>query len=336
MHELRKDPLTGRWVVVLDYSLSPDDYGVPEGEPSEGQCALCEGRESELPPETASVRREGTQPNGPGWWARAVPAPRAFLCEEGGLGRKGLGMYDRMNGIGVHEVLVETPEHARRPEDAGAQQLRRVIELYRMRMESMEKDAMRRYALLCKNSGSLAGSAYSHPHSVLLATPVIPQHIKGELDGAKQYYTYKERCIFCDLMQEETRSGERMIAETGHFVAFCPYAPRVPFEFWIMPKAHSCAFQEAGPGELDDLSGILTSVIRKLRAVLRDPPYSLVIHNAPNRVPRRDHWHTLGDDFHWHMEVRPALRPAPVSESCSDFHVLTTSPEDAAKYIREA
>lgn len=336
MHELRKDPLTGRWVVVLDSSSGPDDYRAPAEEQTEGECALCEGKEGELPPETASVRQEGTQPNGPGWWARAIPAPGPVIHGEGSLGRRGIGMYDRMNSIGAHEILVETPEHGRRPEDAGAEQVRRVIELYRMRVDSMEQDAMKRYALICKNSGSGAGAAYSHPHSLLIATPVIPQHIKGELDGAKQYYAYKERCIFCDIMEEELRSGARTIAETGHFIAFCPYAPRSPFEFWIMPKAHRCAFQEAAPEELDDLSGMLTSLMKKLRSVLREPPYSLVIHTAPNRIPRRDHWHTLGDDFHWHMEVLPVVRLTSRGVSCPDLNVLTTSPEDAAKYMREA
>lgn len=336
MHELRKDPLSGRWVVVLDYSLGPEDYETPREETRQEGCVLCPGREGELPSETAAVRPEGSAPGGPGWWARTVPSPRPVLHGEGGLGRKGVGMYDRMNSVGVHELIVESPEHGRQPEDLGSEQMRRVLELYRMRIASIERDATVRYVLVCKNSGRQAGSAFAHPHAVVVATPVIPQHIKEELDGAKQYFAYKERCIFCDILEEELRSGARVIAETEGMVAFCPYAPRFPFEFWIMPRAHRCAFHDMSDEELDDLSEVLTAVRRKMRAALKEPPFNCVIHTAPNRVPRKDHWHTLGEDFHWHMEVVPVLyRPRGI-ESGAELPVLTTSPEDAAKYIREA
>jgi UDPglucose--hexose-1-phosphate uridylyltransferase len=330
MHELRKDPLLGRWVAVMSESKSPDDYRSPIEETKEASCVLCPGRERETPPEIASVREGGK------WWTRVIPNFRPILHVEGDLGRKGLGMYDKMNSVGANEIIIDSPEHNRQPEDIGVEQVRRIVSLYRDRVADLEKDQRLRYILIFKNSGKGAGAAYGHPHSEVMATPIIPKLIKEELDGAKQYYEYKERCIFCDIMREEMRVGDRVVFETKEFFAFSPFAPKFPFESWILPKRHGCAFQDITDGETEDLSLMLLTVLKKMRRILGDAPYNYVIHTAPNRIPRRNHWHTLGDDFHWHIEIMPRLFMMSGFEWGSDFYVLTTSPEDAAKYLREA
>ncbi|HWR59099.1 MAG TPA: HIT domain-containing protein [Thermodesulfovibrionales bacterium] len=330
MHELRKDPLLSRWVAVTSGSKSPDDYPVHPDNTEDGSCVLCSGREKETPFEIEAAR-EGNK-----WWARVVPNFKPILQVEGDLGRRGIGMYDRMNSVGANEIIIESPDHKKLPEDIGAEQMSRIIRIYRNRVADLEKDGRLRYILIYKNSGKEAGELCSHPHSEVMATPVIPKLIKEELDGAKQYYAYKERCIFCDMMREEFRIGDRLISETRDFVSFCPFAPKFPFEFWILPKRHGCAFQDIGDGEIGDLGHMLTTVLKKMRRVLKNSPYNYVIHTAPNRIPRRNHWHTLGDDFHWHIEVIPRLIRTSGFELGSDFYVLTTSPEDAAKYLREA
>jgi UDPglucose--hexose-1-phosphate uridylyltransferase len=168
-----------------------------------------------------------------------------------------------------------------------------------------------------------------------MATPVIPKTVKDELDNAKQYFAYKERCVFCDIINEELRVGERVILESRHFVAFCPYAPQFPFEVWIVPKRHSCAFHEILPEETEDMGHILMSVLKKLRKVFHDPPFNYFIHTAPNMVPRRNHWHTLGEDYHWHLEIMPRLITTSGFEWGSGFYILPTSPENASKHLRE-
>jgi UDPglucose--hexose-1-phosphate uridylyltransferase len=330
VHELRKDPLLNRWVAVMSDSMSPDDYGVFADNSEETSCVLCAGREKEAPPEIASAR-EGNK-----WWARVIPSIRPILRVEGDLGRRGVGMYDKMNGVGANEIIVDSPQHDKVPEDIGAEQVLRIIRIYRDRVADLEKDGRLRYILIFKNSGKGSGALYSHPHSEVMATPIIPKLIKEELDCAKQYYAYKERCIFCDIAREELTVGERIISETGEFIAFSPFAPKFPFEFWILPKSHNCAFQDIGDVEMADLSLMLSTVLKKMRRVLKNAPYNYVIHTAPNRIPRRNHWHTLGDDFHWHIEIIPRLLRTSGFERGSDFYVLTTSPEDAAKYLREA
>ncbi len=330
MHELRKDPLLGRWVAVMSDSKSPSDYVCLPENTQESSCILCPGRERETPPEIASVR------DGSRWWTRVIPNFKPVLHVEGDLGRKGVGMYDKMNSVGANEIIIDSPEHAKGPEDIGVEQVRRILRMYRDRVADLEKDERLRYVLIFKNSGRGAGATFSHPHSEIMATPVIPKLIKEELDGAKQYYAYKERCIFCDILREESRVGDRVIFETRDFFSFSPFAPKFSFESWILPKRHSCAFQETGEAELEDLSLMLLTVLKKMRGILGDSPYNYVIHTAPNRIPRRNHWHTLGDDFHWHIEIIPRLLMISGFEWGSDFYVLTTSPEDAAKYLREA
>jgi len=332
MHELRKDILLGRWVEVLSESLAPSDYALTHNNtPSEGNCMFCPGREHEIPPEIASIRKPGGQP----WWVRAVPSHNPMFQIEGDLGRRGVGIYDRMNNIGANEILIESPEHNTRPEDMGVDQMVRVIRLYRDRNADLEKDSRLRYILIYKDSGRDAGAVFTHPVSFLMATPVIPKTVKDELDNAKQYFAYKERCVFCDIITQELQIGDRVILETKYFVAFCPYAAQFPFETWIIPKRHSCAFHEIIPEEIEDMGYVLMSVLKKLRKIFIDPPFNYFIHTAPNMVPRRNHWHTLGEDYHWHLEIMPRLIRTSGFEWGSGFYILPTSPEHAAKYLRE-
>jgi UDPglucose--hexose-1-phosphate uridylyltransferase len=330
MHELRKDPLLGRWVAVTSNSMAPDEYDIPSENEQGAPCVLCPGHEMKAPREISAVREGGK------WLSRVIPNFQPVLQIEGELGRRGIGMYDTMNSIGANELIVESPDHTGRPEDLGPEQVLRVLQLYRDRVADLEKDARLRSILVFKNSGRSAGAAFTHPHSEIVATPVIPKQIKEELDGAKQYYSYKERCIFCDIIREELRTGDRVISETREFLVFTLFAAKFPFEFWIVPKRHHCAFQEITPAEMEDLSLTLSSALRKMRKVMKDPPFNYVIHTAPNRIPRRNHWHTLGDDFHWHIEIMPRLLTTSGLEWGSGFYVLTTSPEDAANYLREA
>jgi UDPglucose--hexose-1-phosphate uridylyltransferase len=336
MHELRKDILLGRWVAVLSESMAPSEYNLsPNNLKDDKNCILCPGRESEIPSEITSIRKPGTNPDTPGWLVKAIPSLDPVFQKEGDLGRKGLGLYDKMNSVGANEILIESPEHTKRPEDIGPEHMAKVITLYKNRLVDLQEDSRVRYILIYKNSGKDAGEIFSHPISFLIATPVIPKKVKDELDSAKQYYSYKERCIFCDIIREELRVGERIILETKHFIAFCPYAAKFPFESWIIPKKHSCSFNEIDSEEIDDMGRIFTSLLRKLRTVLSEPPFNYFLHSAPNMIPRKDYWHTLGEDYHWHLEIIPRLRRISGFEWGSGFYILQTSPENAAKYLRE-
>jgi UDPglucose--hexose-1-phosphate uridylyltransferase len=283
-----------------------------------------------------SIRKEITMPNTPGWWVRAIPSFDPLFKVEGNLDRRGVGLYDRMNSVGANEMLIESPEHAVRPEDMGFDQMVRVIRLYRDRITDLNRDLRLRYTLISKNSRLDPWMTFSHPVSSLVATPVIPKKIKDELENARQYYDYKERCIFCDILREELKVGDRIILETKNFLCFCPYASSFPFESWIIPKKHNCDFQDISCEEIEDMGFVLMSILKKLRAVFKgETPLSYFLHTAPNRMPRRNHWHTLGDDYHWHLEIVPRLIRRSGFELGSGLFILTTSPEKAAKFLRE-
>ncbi len=334
-HELRKDPLLGRWVAVLNDSLLPSEYVLPSDEEREKRCIFCPGREEETPPEIMSISSCGDDRTGRQWWTRVIPSLDPVFQVEGELGRKGEGMYDRMNGIGANEIIIESPEHFVNPEDMGFEQMARVLTTYRDRMVDLDRDPRFRYTFIYKNEGREAGAKFSHPISHLASTPIIPKRVKEELDGAKRYFAYKDRCVFCDIINEETRAGSRVVLETEKFLAFCPYASKFPFETWIMPKKHNCAFQDIKPDEIEDMAGIFSIILKKLRVSFAVPSYNYYIHSAPNRIPRKDHWHTLGEDFHWHLEIMPRLLRTSGFEWGSGLYVLPTSPELAAKHLKE-
>ncbi len=327
MNQLRREPLLGRWVAVLENSLRPEEYAYPSATAS-GPCKICEQGSGA---EEIEVVRDSSG----NWIAKVVRDSISVFTPHGDLGRKGKGMYDLMNSYGETEMVIESPEHGLAPEDMGRDQMEVIIDLFLRRIRELEKDERIRYVMVHKNCGVPSGDTCGHPHSFITATPVIPMRVKAELDGAKHYYGYKERCIFCDIMREEIRLSERVVMDTEHYLAFCPFSARFPFEFWILPKRHNCSFKEITEEEKKDLATVMTVMLRKLRKVLNNPPYNYVLHTAPSRIPRMEHWHTLGEDFHWHIEVMPRIKRLTGFELGSGMYILSTSPEDASKYLKE-
>lgn len=337
MYELRKDPILGRWVIVAKTPLtSLSNYIVEREKPDDLlTCSFCGGKEADTLPEIMAIRETGSKPNRPGWFTRVIPHFNPLLQIEGELNRQGVGMYDKMDGIGANEIIIESPEHSITLADMDIQQVTRVLLTYKERILDLENDVRLRYILISKSYGRAAGALYSHPYSYLIATPIIPKRIKEELEGAKLYYNLKERCIFCDIMREEERMNTRVILENRSCVAFCPFASVFPFEMWIIPRRHSCAFQESEKRELEDLGITILTLLSKMKKLFEDPPYNLILHTAPNRMPRRDHWRTLNEDFHWHIEIIPRLGGVAGFEWSSGFYILNTSPEEGAKYLKE-
>jgi UDPglucose--hexose-1-phosphate uridylyltransferase len=338
MSRLRKDPIVGRWIIIsTERSKKPQDYHIeePEDDVTPAECPFCGGNESKTPPEIASFRAEKTLPNKEGWWVRVIPSKFPVLHVEGSLEREGSGIYDWMNGIGAHEIIIETPEHAQRLEELPESQVEKILWSYRDRILDLERDERLRYVLIVKNQGLAAGSALNHTHSQIIATPVIPKLVKEKLDGAKSYYDYKERCIFCDMIRQELADAVRVVDETRHFIVFTPFAPRFPFEVWIYPKKHSCAYADISKEEIMDFSRTLRNTLQRIGKALDSPPYNYILYTAPNRVPRSGYWHTLSDDFHWHMEIMPRLTRVAGFEWGSGFYINPTPPEEAAKYLRD-
>ena len=330
MPELRKDPVVGRWVIIsTERARRPSDFSIQPVQAQGGPCVFCPHNESKTPPEILAARSPDSDANGPGWSLRVVPNKFPALRIEGELEPSGEGLYDRMNGVGAHEVVIETPDHAATlatlPPDAVAD----VLLAFRERMVDLKKDPRFAYILVFKNHGAAAGASLEHPHSQLIATPIIPIMVSEELKGAAEYYGMKERCVWCDVVRQERRSRRRVIVETNGFVALAPFAPRFPFETWIMPTRHRSAFEESGVDDLRGLAELLGLFLRRMDRVLQRPPYNFMLHTAPLRDGPLDH-------FHWHLEIIPKLTNVAGYEWGSGFFINPTPPEDAAAALRES
>jgi UDPglucose--hexose-1-phosphate uridylyltransferase len=330
--ELRKDPITGRWVIIsTDRGKRPSDF-VRESVQIKGTgfCPFCYGNEAKTPPEILAYGRNG---NGgrdtPGWTVRVVPNKFPALGIEGDLGREGEGLFDRMNGIGAHEVIIETPDHQSTLAGLSDKAVEQVLGAYRDRMLDLKNDKRFRYVLLFKNHGEAAGASLEHTHSQLIALPIVPKRVREEVDNGKRYYQEKERCIFCDMIRQEVETASRVILENDHFIALSPYAPRFPFETWILPRQHSSAFENQPSPVYASLARLLRDFLGRLDAVLSHPAYNYVIHTSPIGEEVNEH-------YHWHFEMMPKLTKVAGFEWGTGFYINPTPPEEAARFLREA
>ncbi|MBV9745300.1 MAG: galactose-1-phosphate uridylyltransferase [Acidobacteriia bacterium] len=329
MPELRKDPITGRWVAIAtDRAKRPGDFiRQPVPPATQKICPFDYGNEHKTASEIVAYRNSGGRDQ-PGWRVRVVPAKFPILGIEGDLNRQGEGMYDKMNGIGANEVIIETPEHTATLGDLPEKQIEEVLWAYKERVSDLKRDGRFRYILLFRNYGEAAGATLEHPHSQLVALPVVPRRVQDEVEGAKQYYDFKERCIFCDIIREENRVGTRLVTETERFTVIIPYAARFPFETWILPKRHQSHFEDEDAPTLANLARMLRGTIRKLEKVLERPAYNFLLHSAPVQERPLPY-------YHWHLEIVPKLTRVTGFEWGSGFYLNPTPPEESARFLRE-
>lgn len=330
MPELRKDPVLGRWVIIsTERAKRPKDFKVaPEAKLiSPKECPFCPGNESATPPEVFAYRDNNSQPNEQGWTLRVIPNKFPALRIEGEIDRRGEGIYDRMNGIGAHEVIIETPDHSVDLADLELTAFEKVIYAYRQRIIDLQRDKRLRYVMIFKNFGAAAGASLEHSHSQLIAMPVIPKRVMEEMDGAKRYYEYRERCIFCDIVVQETKSRKRLISENNSFIMICPFAPRFPFETWIVPRTHISNFEDSTEQQLRDLASILKDGLSRVKKALTTPPYNYIIHTTPITL--------RGIEFyHYHLEIIPVLTHVAGFEWGTGFYINPTAPEESASYLK--
>ncbi len=328
--ELRKDPVIGRWVIVAGArGHRPNPFrkytaAIKSTQP----CPFCPGSGETTPPEILVNRRQGEGPGGASWEVRVVPNRYPALRIEGGLDKQGEGLYDRMRGVGAHEIVIESAVHDSDPPRYSVQQMTDVISAYRDRMTDLTRDTRFRYVLVFKNHGAPAGASLEHPHSQIIALPIVPARMELELDGSGRYFDYRGRCIWCDMLAQEIADTRRLVAQNADFVAFAPFASRFPFEVSILPRTHDAFFWTLTGHQMASLAEILQDVLRRLKLALSDPPYNYMIHTAP---PGYQH----PDRYHWQVEVIPKLTEVAGFEWGSGFYINPMPPEEAAHHLRE-
>lgn len=329
MPELRKDPILGRWIIISkERGKRPTDFIVERNASKGGFCPLCPGNENTTPPEVLAYGRSNPNPNTPGWSLRVVPNKYPALVIEGNLDKEGEGLYDKMNGIGAHEVIIESPNHDEAFTYLPHDRMQQVFLAFRDRLNDLSKDPRFRYVMIFKNFGQAAGASLEHSHSQLVALPILPRMIVSELEGSQSYFRYKERCIFCDIIRQELNQDVRIVCQNEHFITITPYAPRSPFEMWLLPKRHSSSYTSLDEQAFASLTRLFSETMRRLDRCLPDVPYNFVLHTSPLQSTPLEH-------FHWHFEIMPKLTSIAGFEWGSGFYINPTPPEDAATYLRE-
>jgi UDPglucose--hexose-1-phosphate uridylyltransferase len=329
MPELRKDPIVGRWVIIAPERLTrPQTLADGSDVGPESFDPFLEGNEHATPHEILAYREPGTAPNGPGWRVRVVPNKFPALKVEGELGNRGEGMYDVVNGVGAHEVIIECPHRETNLGRLSVDNIREVLWVYRDRLVDLKRDNRLVHGLIFKNKGTLAGASLDHSHSQLIVNPIIPITIQEEMQGAERYFRYRGRSIFTDMLTQEKQSGARIVIDSPNFVVMCPFASRFPFETWIIPKHHESHYENMPRQGIEEMGAILKQTLRKLEVALDDPPYNYVIHTAPFDSQEVAH-------YCWHLEIFPRLTRVAGFEWGSGFYINPTPPEEAARVLRE-
>lgn len=316
MPEIRKDPVFGRWVIIAsDRSLRPNEF---RSSAEVHSCPFCAGNEELTPPAIYSLPGEGGS-----WRLRVVRNKYPALVSEGVTGSSRDGIYDKMDGMGFHEVVIETPDHSRRLDEMPVESIADVVKTFSLRVKDIKKDPRIKYVMIFKNHGRNAGASLLHPHSQIIAMPMAPLRVMQEIDGAADYHRERGTCVFCDIVKEESAFKRRVVADNRSFLAVTPYASRFSFETWILPKRHTSHFEAMPDGDALDLAGVLKTTLAKLNASLPDLSYNLIVHTMPVQEPEAAH-------YHWHIEIMPKLTHVAGFEWGTGFYINTVSPEDAA------
>lgn len=326
--ELRKDPITRSWVITGD--------DIPESAPRpDPVCRFC-------PTSTAPVQQTAILQgqSGTPWSARAVVHPNPLYRIEGDPSRRGDGLYDRMRPVGAHEVLIENPRHDGHMWNATDAEIAQGLLLIAQRIQDLKRDGRFKYMSVFKNYGTAAGQEFEHPNFQLTATTFVPRRVLYELRASREYFLSKERCVFCDIVNQETQQNLRVLEAQGDFLALCPYAPRVPYETWILPKVHDSAFERFAlnrPNSMRDLGALLRRTLQRIRTI--SEAFHLVLHTSPNtqhQSATMGYWKTIDEDYHWHIEILPILSSKAKSYTFKEVYYSPVSSETAVKRLREA
>jgi len=340
MPELRQNPISKDWVIIApERRKRPDQFrhhtvqkkiSTPDRE-EKAQCPFCPGNEEICGKAVLAYHEEPGEDAQPKWTLRVVQNKFPALVEGIETSRitEGAGnFFIKMNGVGYHEVVIEHPEHFQTIATMPCQSVESIISSYIERYQALIQKPTVELITIFRNSGPGAGTSLRHPHSQIIASPIIPIHIRHMVEEAVRYFDTTGRCIYCTMIEQEKISGKRIISETDHFIAFAPFFSRSPFETWILPKKHRASFAKICPNEKKDLARVLIDMLQRLYHGLDDPDYNYMIHSAPYQEDPADY-------YHWHLQILPKLYKVAGFELGSGIYLNSASPEENAKYLQE-
>ncbi|MFA6431093.1 MAG: galactose-1-phosphate uridylyltransferase [Candidatus Margulisiibacteriota bacterium] len=336
MPELRQNPATRDWVVIAtERAKRPEQFTTGKSISQEAlieneeTCPFCLGNESKTPPEILSYRPAGTEPNTPGWWLRIIPNMYPALVIDGKAQRRKIEDYFlSMNGIGNHEVLIESPNHSQTIATMEQRQVEEIFLAYRERYISLAKDPNFEMITIFRNHGINAGTSIRHPHSQIIAAPIVPQNIRQVVEEAMRYFDDKGTCVYCDMIASEVKLKERVVSQSENFVVIQPFASRSPFETWVLPKEHGSTYDEISPEACKELAFVMRTTLAKLYKGLNNPDYNYVIVSSPCHERKLEY-------YHWYIKIVPRISHAAGFELGSGIYINTVVPEEAAKFLSD-
>nr|MBN2278214.1 galactose-1-phosphate uridylyltransferase [candidate division Zixibacteria bacterium] len=328
MPEFRQNMATKEWVILApERGKRPSDYH--KNQPPiktlndyEPDCPFCRDNENQ------TEKPVYVFPDNDNWQVRVVPNKYASLQPDLAVTRTRVGNFMAAKGFGVADVVIEHPRHDMNPALMTLDEVANILRAYQLRQTEISRNDKINLVTIFRNHGARAGTSLAHPHSQIIATPIVPPHVRYPIEQAVQYYDDFGSCVYCDMVREEIDQKERIIEETDNFAAFCPYAARSPFECRIYPKRHIPSFLNLDSAEeQDELAWILREILGKLYFGLHNPDYNYIIRSAP-----------IGDEdaryFHWYMVIIPKIAITAGFEIGSGIYINTVAPEEAALFLR--
>jgi UDPglucose--hexose-1-phosphate uridylyltransferase len=330
MSEFRHDPLSRRWVIIGgERNGRPNEFVEAATRNSGISCPFCAGHETETPPPIASYEASGRGT----WLARVVPNkyPAVASCPPLEKNRGGgiNGHPKSLPGFGTHEVIIESPRHVASLSELTDAELKAVFTAYRDRLNQLKSQRLYRYVQIFKNVGPAAGASLEHVHSQLLALNSVPEVVEQELASSGDYFLEYKKSLLLEMLEWEIEAGERVIATTADFVAFCPYASRFGYEVWVAPRRHQPRFEDIEAGELGELSLLMREIISRIERAVGNVAYNYFLHTQPFDMPAYDH-------YHWHIEIVPRLTKVAGFEWSTGCFINPYAPEAAASHLRSA
>ncbi len=332
MSELRYDPVKRTWIILsAERGHRPSHYqSSSHAVPEPNVCPFCPGNEAMTPPEVHVHRTDGSAADGPGWKVRVVPNKFPALSTDYPCEPYTEGIHSTVQGFGVHEIVIETPVKNRQMVEMDDGEIAEVLAVFRQRMRTHFKDGRFKTVILFKNHGKEAGASLVHSHTQLMALPVIPSNVALQLKSFEEHRVQKNLCLMCEILEREIKEGDRVVCDEGGYLVVAPYASSSPFQLNIVPKDHSHDFSLCDDEGLGNLAPVLGETLRRLRSVLGEHPWNMVLHNAPADPEARADIET----YHWFLEITPRLIHSAGFEMGSGFFINTVAPEECAALLR--
>jgi UDPglucose--hexose-1-phosphate uridylyltransferase len=332
MSELRLNRATKEWIILAtERAKRPHQFAVrstrqklPRHDPN---CPFCPGNEKQTPPEVYALRDKVSGSRKHDWRIRVVTNKYPALRPEGKTARIKGGFFKSATGLGRHEVIIETPRHNQTLATLSLKRVEEICTVCWSRYRALEEDRRFKLIIIFRNHGASAGTSIKHPHSQVIALPLVPTDVRHLLEEAMRYYDDHGCCVFCDILREELAAESRIILSNPAFVAFHPFASRAPFETWIVPRKHNAGFGNIAAGEIRLMASALKQVLENLHRKLGDPDYNLIIRTAPMKDAQEDY-------YHWYIQILPRLSIPAGFELGSGIYINTALPEKTAEFMR--